>query len=158
MDEIAIDGPRHDMGRECEPILRSLPDWFGIEDSIVDYVGDIGRMPTFVAIDRDAIVGFITLNRHFEHAAEMHVLGLLPAYHRQGLGRRLVDACERWLASEGVEYVQVKTIAPSKDCKPYAQTRAFYLSMGYRMLEEFPKLWDPSNPCVILLKYLGLPR
>ena len=88
----------------------------------------------------------------------MHVLGLLPAYHRQGLGRRLVDVCERWLASEGVEYVQVKTIAPSKDCKPYAQTRAFYLSMGYRMLEEFPKLWDPSNPCVILVKYLGLPR
>ena len=50
MSKITIDGPRHDLGRECEPILRSLPEWFGIEESIVEYVEDIDRMPTFATM------------------------------------------------------------------------------------------------------------
>lgn len=154
MGIITIDGPRYEMGSTCEPILRALPEWFGIESAIVEYVRDMDPMPTFVALDEGTVAGFIALHRHFEHSAEMHVLGLHPAYHRQGIGRRLVAACEEWLAQQGVEFVQVKTVGPSRDCPAYAQTRSFYLAMGYRMLEEFPTLWDPSNPCLVLVKHI----
>lgn len=155
MSTITIDGPRRDMGVACEPILRSLPAWFGIEEALLEYVRDMDRMPTFVALDGDVIVGFIALHRHFEHAAEMHVLGIRPEHHRRGIGRRLVAACETWLVGEGVEYAQVKTIGPSKDCVAYAQTRAFYLSLGYRMLEEHPTIWGAENPCLVLVKHLA---
>ena len=94
MHEIILDGPHHNMGRDCEPILRSLPAWFGIEEALLEYVRDMDRMPTFVALDGDLIVGFIALHRHFEYSAEMHVLGIRPEYHRKGIGRRLVTACE----------------------------------------------------------------
>ena len=30
----------------CGQILRSLPDWFGLEESIVQYVIDLQRMET----------------------------------------------------------------------------------------------------------------
>ena len=36
----------------------------------------------------------------------------------------------------------------------YAQTRAFYLAMGFRPLEELRKLWDEANPCLIMVKRL----
>jgi len=34
----------------CEAIVRALPDWFGLEDSIVEYVADIAAMDSFGAL------------------------------------------------------------------------------------------------------------
>ena len=31
-------------------------------------------------------------------------------------------------------------------------TRAFYLNRGYIPVEEFPLLWSPSNPVLLLIK------
>ena len=37
----------------CERILRALPDWFGIEESLRRYVEDTKRYPTILAADGD---------------------------------------------------------------------------------------------------------
>jgi hypothetical protein len=66
----------------------------------------------------------------------------------------LVAAAEDRLRSEGVEYLQVKTLSASADDKPYRRTLAFYTAMGFRVLEEMPSLWDPANPAVLLIKRL----
>jgi hypothetical protein len=34
MDTILIQGPFTNLGDLCEPVLRSLPEWFGIEEAI----------------------------------------------------------------------------------------------------------------------------
>ncbi len=34
----------------------------------------------------------------------------------------------------------------------YGKTRAFYLSYGFRPLEEFPNLWSPESPALQLVK------
>ena len=56
----------------AERILRSLPIWFGPEESTLEYIRDTSRYPTFFAMDGDAISGFITLQQHFPQASQIH--------------------------------------------------------------------------------------
>jgi GNAT superfamily N-acetyltransferase len=149
---------------QCEKILRSLPDWFGIEQAIVDYVRDIQVMETFVTVssstglagkeDGGEIVGFLTLHQHNEFSAEIHVMGVVEEHHGLGLGRAFVEYVEQLLRLRRVEYLEVKTMAPSSPNEPYQRTRGFYRALGFRPLEE-NQLWGEDNPCLIMIKHLG---
>jgi len=37
----------------------------------------------------------------------------------------------------------------------YAETRKFYEAKGFTSLEVFPKLWDPHNPALQMIKVLN---
>jgi len=137
----------------CEAILRALPDWFGLEDSLVEYVADIEAMDSFGALRDGELLGFVTVRRHFENAAEVHVMGVRAEYHRQGIGRALLDCAETWLRDRGVRWVQLKTLGPSHADEGYARTRAFYRALGYEPLEESESRW-PGNPCLQMVKRL----
>ncbi len=100
-----IQGPFFNQARVCEPILRALPEWFGIEAAIRRYLAEVDTLPTFLAVIEEKAVGFLTLKYHFEHAAEIYVMGLRPDSHRHGLGRALVVRAEELLRSNGVEYL-----------------------------------------------------
>lgn len=141
--------------KEVEPILRALPEWFGIEESTVQYIKDADTMPTMLVKDGDEVIGFLTIHHHFPETAEMHCLGILPKYHRTGIGKQLVGALENHLKSEGVQLLQVKTVSGDRACQAYAKTRAFYLGVGFMPLEVFPTLWDEANPCLLLVKHLA---
>jgi ribosomal protein S18 acetylase RimI-like enzyme len=154
-EPIAIEGPILGRAGECEPILRALPRWFGIEAAIQQYVQDIAQLPTFVARRADQVVGFLTLKLHTDYAAEIYVLGVYSQYQRRGIGRQLVARAEAYLQEQAIEFVQVKTLGPSRPSRAYAQTRAFYLANGYRPLEELATIWGAENPCLILVKYFG---
>jgi GNAT superfamily N-acetyltransferase len=152
---IVIQGPILGQSAVCEPILRALPEWFGIEKATRQYIQDIDALPTFLALSDGKAVGFLTLKQHTTYAAEVHVMGVHPEMHRQGVGQALIDEVEAYLQEQGVEYLQVKTLSPAHPDAGYARTRAFYLAMGFRPLEEFPELWDPENPCLQMIKWLG---
>ncbi len=139
----------------CEPILRALPEWFGIEEATRQYIEDIERLPTLLASVNGEVVGFLSLTEHTEYAAEIHVMGVRPDMHRQGVGRALVCKSEEYLRKRGIEYLQVKTLSPAHPDENYARTRKFYLAMGFRPLEEFPELWGPQNPCLQMIKSLS---
>ena len=138
----------------CEDILRSLPDWFGIEEAIVQYCHDIQTMHTYIAAVEGRVVGFITLNQHNPHTAEIHVMAIRASYHRCGIGQRLIDHAEQTLRTTTVEYLAVKTLGPSKPSTQYDRTRAFYLAAGFLPVEE-TNLWGPENPCLIMIKHLS---
>lgn len=138
----------------CERILRALPDWFGIESSLVSYANDTERMPTWLAVRGDEIAGFVTVRRHFPRAAEIHCMAVLPQHHRSGIGRRLVSFVAARCLDEGVEYLQVKTVGPSRPDPFYERTRRFYQAVGFTPLEEIHGLW-PGNPCLLLVRKLG---
>ena len=140
--------------KDVEPILRALPEWFGIEESTLQYIKDANSLTSMLAKDGDAVVGFITIRKHFPETVEMHCLGVLPTYHRTGIGRQLVTALEDHLKKEGVKFLQVKTVSEDRACDAYAKTRKFYLGVGFTPLEVFPTLWDEANPCLLLAKYL----
>jgi ribosomal protein S18 acetylase RimI-like enzyme len=143
-------------GQICNDLLRRLPLWFGIESAIQDYVADVEAMPTFAAFasDSEQAIGFVALNPHNEFTAEVHVMAVHPDFHRQGVGRLLLTAVEDNLRQKKFEFLSVKTLSPSRPNREYDLTRKFYLSLGFRPVEEFKTLWGEANPCWLMIKSL----
>ena len=138
-----------DRSRIAEAVLRDLPDWFGIEESTRQYIEDAAGLPTFVA---EPDLGFVSLKQHTPAAAELYVLGVRAAQHRQGIGRALVETAESWCRERGIRYLHVKTLGPSRPDPGYDATRAFYEALGFVALEELHGLWDEENPTLVLVK------
>lgn len=139
----------------CEAVLRALPAWFGLEHAILDYRAAAATNPTFGTRGAAGeITSFLTTIRHFPSSAEVHCMGVRPELRGQGIGTALLARAEAWLHEGGVDYLQVKTLSASSPDAGYAETRAFYLARGFVPLEEFPELWDPHNPCLLLIKHL----
>jgi GNAT superfamily N-acetyltransferase len=149
-----IIGPALDEKAQCEEVLRSLPMWFGIERALVMYADDSLRLPTFAAVEGTKVIGFISLLQHFAHAWEIHCIAVRAESRNEGYGKALMAHAESWLAGQGVSLLQVKTVAATSSSKEYALTREFYCHLGYQPLEVFPKLWDPHNPALQLVKVL----
>ncbi|PPK49409.1 hypothetical protein [Clostridium algidicarnis] len=42
-------------------ILRELPEWFGIEEAIVEYVNGVKNTDYYVAYDSNTAIGFISI-------------------------------------------------------------------------------------------------
>lgn len=150
-------GPLSHTSADCERILRSLPRWFGIEESLLEYVRDSDRFPTFHALEKGRSVGFLTVREHFRESWEVHCIGILAEQRGQGIGKALHARVERWLQERGVLLLQVKTLADAHPSKEYAETRAFYASLGYKPMEVFPTLWGPGLPVLQLVKHLVPP-
>jgi len=146
-----------------EALLKTVPEWFGIEESNTAYVEAARHLPTYLARPRvpDQLapgagqepVGVLLCTRHFPGAAEIHLMAVARSQHRRGVGRALVTALERDLVADGVTLLQVKTSGPSLEDAGYAKTRLFYEAMGFEPLEELTDLW-PTNPCLIMVKLL----
>ena len=139
----------------CNDILRALPNWFGVEESIVDYVAGVADKHFFAIYDGDAAIGFVSLLVHNPHTAEIYVMGIKDAYHRQGLGKKIVAICEDFCRAHNMDFLTVKTLAPTREDANYDKTRMFYTSVGFKPLEVFPTLWDEANPCLFMAKYVG---
>jgi len=141
-------------GAICAELLATAPHWFGMTDANEEYRRVADRCPTLLANDNGRVVGFLTVVHHSPHAAGLHVMAVRPELHRHGIGRTLVAEAEDRLRSEGVDYLQVKTLSASAGDEPYLRTLAFYTALDFRVLEEMPLLWGPDNPAVLLVKRL----
>jgi ribosomal protein S18 acetylase RimI-like enzyme len=142
-------------GAVCRRILGALPTWFGVAASVEEYSEFAERFPVIVAsVDGDA-VGFVAVRRHSPHAAEVYAMGVLPEFHRQGIGRAMLEHAEAARSAAGVEFLQVKTLSSRREDAGYAKTRLFYEAHGFRVLEEMD-LWGPENPTLMMIK--AVPR
>jgi ribosomal protein S18 acetylase RimI-like enzyme len=137
----------------CEQILRSLPEWFGIEEALVQYVRDLAGLEALVAVQLGTVAGFIAIRIHNPSSAEIHVMAVRPELHGHGIGRALVAAAETSLRERSFAFLQVKTLGPSRPNGPYERTRGFYQRMGFQPLEE-NELWGAVNPCLIMVKHI----
>lgn len=125
-----------------EKILRSLPDWFGIESAIIDYIKDVRAMETWSVVVDNEEIGFLSVNKHNSSTAEIHVMGILPSFHGQSIGTNLVQIVEQDLFAQGFKFLTVKTLSDSRPNKEYDLTRKFYLRSGFLPLEEFKTLYS----------------
>ncbi len=142
-----IDNPdqREAISRE---ILNALPDWFGLPESTAGYIRESREQPFWADMETGKARGFLTLKETSPYTAELCVMGVLPEYHRQGIGRALFEAFRHYAKEKGYAFLQVKTVRVG--CyEAYDRTAAFYRSLGFRELECFPTLWDEWNPCQI---------
>jgi hypothetical protein len=105
--------------RTVERLLRSLPEWFGIESSLVEYVAAARRMPAYLAWparstgqdqDKDQgqerhPVGALLAQRHFPCSAEIHLIaGAAPSGTMTSCGWAFCYADGRRAATTGVHY------------------------------------------------------
>jgi GNAT superfamily N-acetyltransferase len=150
--ELSRDGERNRSA--AERVLRALPQWFELEEPILDYIAEAAHLPTFIASNGSEDVGFLTLRPYAATAAEITAMGVLPELHRQGYGRALVAAAEAHARAEHRAVIQVKTLGPSHPDASYARTRAFYEALGFIPIEETTAFWGDANPCLIMVKGL----
>lgn len=133
----------------CIEINRSLPEWFGLEEGLAEAEEYLRSHRGLVAEIGGEVVGYLTYTELFPESIEISWMAVSKAHHRRGLGRDLIAA----LISSRVagDLVSVKTLADSHPSTEYAITRAFYKSLGFRPQMVFPDLWDPSNPCLLMV-------
>lgn len=110
-------------------ILHALPDWFGLPDSTQKYIDDSRNMPFFAAVREGQAVGFAALKATSPCAGEIYVMGVLPEYHRSGIGRQLFAAIRAEAIARGYRLLQVKTVQTGH-YEEYDRTNAFYQRMA----------------------------
>lgn len=138
----------------CMDILRDLPEWFGIETSLLEYVQGVAEKEFYTTLDQGRHVGFFSVKRLNNSTAELYVNGVLKEYHRKGIGREMIKRIEDNLKQRGFKLLMVKTIGESANNISYSKTRSFYKNMGFLPLEEIKEIWGVDNPCLIMVKPL----
>ncbi|HWD82117.1 MAG TPA: GNAT family N-acetyltransferase [Kribbella sp.] len=152
MDISAVEGSA-ELAAITEKLLAQLPSWFGIPEANAEYVNAARTLPGLVAYADDEPVGVLLNRRHFPEAAEIHLMAISPARHRQGVGTTLIDRLANDLRRDGCEVLQVKTLGPSHPDPGYAATRKFYRAVGFHPLEELKGFWG-DNPCLLMVMTL----
>ena len=68
----------------AEKVLRQLPDWFGIEAALLEYVAGVAPLPYWAAMDGEECVGFIAVKIHYAHTGDIyHEVAMPPANRRR---------------------------------------------------------------------------
>ena len=145
----------HDEQKKSEivaDVLADLPEWFGLPESTQAYIDQARKLPLWYADRNGEVLGFITLTYTSPDTAEVHCMGVKKGLHRAGLGTLLYKKAEAF-ARNKYKYIQVKTVDEGH-YEEYDQTISFYKKMGFSKLEVFPTLWDPWNPCLVMVKAL----
>ena len=134
-------------------VLEALTDWFGVPEAREQYIAESGRQTMVAAAEDDRPVGFLCLKETGRDTMELAVMGVLPPYHRQGIGKRLFQKAKEIAVNQGYSFLQVKTV--KMGCyADYDRTNLFYQSLGFKEFEVFPLLWDEKNPCQVYVMRL----
>lgn len=134
-------------------ILEALPDWFGIPEAREKYIMESSDKTFFCAYDNDKPIGFLYLKETGVDTVELYAMGVLPQFHRKGIGRDLFYEAKKSALETGHSFFQVKTVQMGK-YKEYDNTNKFYRSLGFKEFEVFPTLWDEWNPCQVYVMAL----
>lgn len=137
----------------CDAIIAGLPDWFGNEEGLRGCAAAV-RTQRGLVDERDGrATGFLTYTTA-EPEAEITWMAVDADARRTGIGAALTDALVTRLRGTDVDLLLVKTLSDREDPGPaYAQTRAFYLAMGFVPKAELD-IWGPENPAQLLVKVL----
>lgn len=122
-------------------VAKSLPQFFtkkGVEFMGADFHSQNG----FTYRLNDEVVGFVMYYSN-QGVAEIGWMGVKPEFQGKGIGTLLINRVKEELTKNRCSTLIVKTLDESVDYKPYEQTRAFYLSMGFRKSHV---IQHPENP------------
>jgi GNAT superfamily N-acetyltransferase len=136
-------------GAACDAIVASLPDWFGMEEGLRECAAAVRTQPGLVAEVDGEVTGFLTLARPYPRTPEISWLAVHARDRRRGIGKALIVAASDQLRARGDRLVLVKTLSDRTYPGPeYAETRAFYLAMGFLPVAELDLY--PENPIQLL--------
>lgn len=134
----------------CIDILKQLPEWFEIEESILNYAEESKHSHFWSYTENDKHLGFIMMKETSPYTVEITVMGVLKEYQRRGIGENLFKSLYNFAKENKYEFIQVKTVKAGK-YKNYDRTNSFYKKIGFKELECIENLWDINNPCQIYI-------
>jgi ribosomal protein S18 acetylase RimI-like enzyme len=140
--------PSHSDG--CRAVIASLPEWFGYEGALESTARAAATERGFVALNGQQVVGFVTTTPQFEETLEITYLAIDARWRGRGIGSRLVTAVGSLAESMGATSIVLLTLGPSAESPHYAETIAFYRSIGFSRTKELhPHEWGDAPALVM---------
>ncbi|MCK5811905.1 MAG: GNAT family N-acetyltransferase [Clostridiales bacterium] len=136
----------------CDKILRTLPEWFGIESAIVEYNQKVKQLDFIKIKYQQEVIGFCAYQVNYGINCDLYVLGIYRDFHRFGIGSKLIEYINDEVKKQEVKYLSVKTLSDKHVDSYYERTRNFYIKNGFYPFEEFKDLWGKENPCLLMIK------
>lgn len=136
----------------CDKVLRTLPDWFGIEEAIVEYGQEVKQLDFIKVEYHHMVIGFCAYKVNYGINCDLYVLGIYHDFHRFGIGSKLIEYINNEVKKQEVKYLSVKTLSDTHVDSYYGKTRNFYIKNGFYPFEELPNLWGEENPCLLMIK------
>lgn len=133
-------------------VLRDLPEWFGIEESTLEYVENVSKYPFVAAYIDNVPIGFYSIREENKNVLDMYVLGVLKKYHNSGVGTKLQQYVDQYAKEKKYTYLMVLTLAEKVQNKEYLLTRDFYLKQGFIDFYQNDDIFDEYNSCQIMMK------
>lgn len=142
----------------CDAIVASLPYHFGDEQGRRDCAAAVRSERGLVAVDREDVVGFLTVRAHYQDAAEVTWMAVRADRRRRGAGRALLDRLSSDTLAGGRHLLLVLTVSPSDgpDEIPdgYQATRAFYEANGFVLARDLAGYWGDADTPVLMIRVL----
>jgi len=145
----------------CDGIVASLPYHFGLEEGRRDCATAVRSQRGIVAERDGAVIGFLTVEPRFEHAAEITWMAVHADERRGGVGHALMDRLVEELETEGRRMLLVLTVSPNDPPDDvddgYQATRAFYRANGFVLARDFAGYWGDHDTPVLMVRSLHPP-
>jgi GNAT superfamily N-acetyltransferase len=121
----------------CARIVKELPMWFGRPQANARYIQGVADRDAFAGLVDGVPRGLISLEYHFAVTCNVWWLGVTPAHHRRGIGRRLIERAAEEARWRGCGQLAVETMSPRADSPEYDLSRRFYEALGFLPFVEF---------------------
>ncbi|NJE04961.1 GNAT family N-acetyltransferase [Thermococcus sp. M36] len=131
--------------RACLEIAKALPEWFN-EAGLRAMGRDLREEKTFVAVEGEEVLGFVTVKPLNEKALEILWMAVRRELRGKGIGTNLLQSVEGWAKGRGFEVLVVKT-SGDLSYKPYDETRLFYELRGFvriALIDPHPEWGEPA--------------
>ncbi|WP_456453693.1 GNAT family N-acetyltransferase [Thermococcus sp.] len=137
----------------CIQLARDLRKWFN-EAGIKAMAGDLREEKTFVAIEGEDVLGFITVKPLNEKALEILWMAVRRELRGKGIGTKLLEFVEGWARGRGFDLLVVKT-SGDLSYRPYNATRRFYERRGFSRIALIDSYPEWGEPALIYVKSIG---
>ncbi|HAT8180109.1 TPA: GNAT family N-acetyltransferase [Legionella pneumophila] len=140
----------------CQIITKDLPEYFGLPEANEHYATGVRTRTNFAAKKENDIIGLISIDFPYPHNANIYWMAVRRDFHRQGVGKQLIEAACHFAKTQKAITITVETISPSESEGNYLKTYQFYQSVGFHSLFDLkPKGYEWNM--VYMVKELGIP-
>ena len=125
------------------------PKWFDEVAINKTIPNDLKNHPSLIALTDGEVAGFVNYKIN-DKVAEINWMGVDPNHFREGVGSKLLNKLVKTLKSDEVSRIKVETLDKKEGYKPYNRTRGFYISQGFKKIEEKKEYSEAAEEELIL--------
>ncbi|HAT8894503.1 TPA: GNAT family N-acetyltransferase [Legionella pneumophila] len=118
----------------CQTITKDLPEYFGLPEANEHYAIGVKTRTNFAAKNELDIIGLVSIDFPYPNNANIYWMAVKRDFHRQGVGKQLIEAACQLAKTQGAKTITVETLSPSESEENYLKTYRFYQSVGFNAL------------------------